>query len=43
VGQAPAVGLAAQVGLALFNQGGGDDLVLRLHGVLLVNSFTRSL
>jgi hypothetical protein len=40
--QAPAVGLTAQVSLALFNQGGGDDLVLRLHGVLLVSSFTSS-
>jgi hypothetical protein len=34
VGQAPTtVGLAAQVGLALFDQG-GDDRVLRLHGVV---------
>src|SRR5918996_3003462 len=38
--QAPVVGLAAEVGLALLNQGGGDDRVVRLHGALLVSPFT---
>jgi hypothetical protein len=41
--QAPVVGLAAQVGLALLDQGGGDERVLRLHGVLLCECLHKQL